>query len=367
MDLGRIIKRSWTITWRYKALWVLGIFAGVSGCSASGGSGSGSSGGSSSSGSGAPWPGGFDPGDTTRLMERLVSLLPLLIAATVLIFFMGMVWSIFAIAARGGLVTGVSSVEDGAPRPLGQLWNAGFARFWTLLGLDILLKLPLFAVGMLMMVLIIVPIFATVSVGGTPGPELIAPVCGSLVVGIPVLLIGGFVLGIMYLIALRYVMLGGQGATEAARNSWRFFRARFKDTVLVWLLNAALNLAASFVIAIPAVVVGLAMFVPLAVSIGSGEWDVLLASIPVFLILFVGIGLAYNAVWGTYTSALWTLFFREAAGMTPALVVDPASAPVASAPPAEYAPAPVSSAESVATPLLPTPGVDAETGRAGGA
>ena len=32
MDFGAIIKRSWQITWRYKALWVLGIFAGVSGC-----------------------------------------------------------------------------------------------------------------------------------------------------------------------------------------------------------------------------------------------------------------------------------------------------------------------------------------------
>ena len=49
MDYGDIIKRSWRITWRYKALWVLGIFAGVSGCQAGGGSGgnSGGSGGNS--------------------------------------------------------------------------------------------------------------------------------------------------------------------------------------------------------------------------------------------------------------------------------------------------------------------------------
>ena len=38
MNYGDIIKRSWHITWRYKALWVLGIFAGVSGCQ--GGTGS---------------------------------------------------------------------------------------------------------------------------------------------------------------------------------------------------------------------------------------------------------------------------------------------------------------------------------------
>ena len=30
-----------------------------------------------------------------------------------------------------------------------------------------------------------------------------------------------FVLGIMYLVALRYVMLGGQGAFEAAGNAWQ--------------------------------------------------------------------------------------------------------------------------------------------------
>jgi hypothetical protein len=39
MGFGDIIKRAWKITWRYRALWVLGLFAGVTGSSGGGGGG----------------------------------------------------------------------------------------------------------------------------------------------------------------------------------------------------------------------------------------------------------------------------------------------------------------------------------------
>ncbi len=331
MDFGGIIKRAWRITWRYKALWVLGIFAGVSGCQG-GGSGGGSGGSSGGSGTNGSLPGAPDMGEFARLYERIVDALPLIMAALAVLVVVGIVWSVLAIAARGALVTGVNAAEEQTLFTLGELWRSGFSHFWSLVGLDILLSLPLFAVGMLMLIFILVPLIATISAGGVPGPDFIAPVCGSLVLGVPVLAIGGFVLGVMHLIAIRYVMLGGQGAFEAAGNSWRFFRARFKDTLLVWLLNAALNLGASFVVAVPAVVVGIAVAIPAAVSASSGDFGALLAVVPVVAAFVIIVGLAYNAVWGTFTSALWTLYFRDVQGMgapkaddvTPAYTIPPA-------------------------------------------
>lgn len=332
MDYGSIIKRSWRITWRYKALWVLGIFAGVSGCTGGGSSGGGNSGYRESSGA--------DFNDLNRAWSDVQEFLPLIIGTLVLLFFVGVLWSVFSIAARGGLVTGVNAAEQGAPQPLGELWRAGFARFWSLVGLDIMLALPLMVVGLAMVVLIVVPIIGAAAAGGEPGPEMLGPVCGSLLIGLPLLLVGGFILGIMRLLAQRYVMLGGQGAIEATRNSWRFFRARLKDTAIMWLINAGLNIAASIVLAIPAVVLGIAVAVPFVAAIATQEWGALAATIPVAIVLFGLLGLAYNAVWGTYTSALWTLFFRDVSGMTVASAPAPAAPVMPSEPASPYAPAP---------------------------
>ena len=334
MDFGGIIKRSWQITWRYKALWVLGIFAGVSGC-AGGSSGSGGGGNSGFSGSNSS-----DFADLERVWDQAQGFVPLVIGIGVLLFFIGILWFVFAIAARGGLITGVNAVEEGSERPLGELWRAGFGRFWTLLGLDIMLSLPLLIVGVLMAVVILVPVIGAIAADRDPGPAILAPVCGSLVIGFPLLLIGGFVFGNMRLIAQRYVMLGDQGAVESARNSWHFLRARLKDTAIMWLINGALNMAASFVLAIPAIVIGIAVAVPLVAAVAAEEYGALVAGIPVVIILFMLLGLAYNAVWGTYTSALWTLFFRDVSGMAVAVMAASMAPAMSVSSPAPYAPAP---------------------------
>lgn len=307
-----------------------------------------------------------DFGEFERYLDQAQSYLPLLIGIGVLLFFIGVLWSVFAIAARGGLITGVNSIEDGSEQPLGDLWRAGFSRFWSLVGLDIMLSLPLLVVGGLMGVIILIPLIGTMAAGGDPSPAILAPICGSLVIGLPLLLIGGFVLGNMRLIAQRYVMLGGQGAVESAGNSWRFIRARLKDTAIMWLINGALNMAGSLVLAIPAVVIGIAVAVPLVAAAASEKWGVLAAGIPIALVLFTLLGLAYNAVWGTYTSVLWTLFFRGVSGMaTPAMTPAAPGTPVAPyAPEPPVAPQPTPPAPPIAeysaSPEPPAPEPTAE-------
>jgi hypothetical protein len=326
MDYSAIIKRAWQVTWRYKALWVLGVFAGVSGCSSSGGSNYSSKGGS-----------GADSGimpslpSSSQIQEWLLAILPALIALVILLFVVGIAWSVLSIAARGGLIVGVNEIEEGREPALPDLWRAGFARFWSLVGLDIILWLPMFLLAILFVVAVAVPIIAAAAAGSQPDPvALVGPLCGSLAVGLPVLLVASFVLGIMYFLAQRYIMLGGQGAVQAAGNSWRFLRARFKDTGLMWLVNAGLNFVASMVVAIPMVAIGLVAAVPLLLAIGAKNWGAVAALGAVFVIAAMAVSLLYSAVWGTFTSALWTIFFRKVAGMAPA-----ETPPVAGYPPVQ--------------------------------
>lgn len=328
MNYGDIIKRSWHITWRYKALWVLGIFAGVSGCQGSTGSNytrSGSRDFSQFSGQRAPIAG------LRNFMNAVDQYLPLLIAATLALLLMVLLLSVLAIAARGGLVTGANAADEGRRLTLSELWGAGFGRFWTLVGLDIILKLPVAALGLAILVGIGAPLLGTLLAGGEPGGGTLVSICGVAAIGLPLLLVLSFVLGVMYLIALRYVMLGGQRAFEAAGNGWHFFRARFKDTFLLWLINAGLNIAASLALAIPVVVLGVAVAVPMAMAGIADQWSVFAGLVFLLIVLVLAIATLYNGVWGTFTSALWTVFFRDVAGMSalaqPALVTEPTPPP----------------------------------------
>lgn len=349
MDFGAIIKRSWQVTWRHKALWVLGIFAGISGCAGGGGGGGGgNSFGDPSSTSDFPeFPGGA--------MPDFESLIPALIAFGIFVVALSIVWWVFAIAARGALVTGVNDFEEDHRRRLSQLWGSGFSRFGSLFGLELLLRLPLGLGGLALAAAVVFSVVVPVVTGGESfRPELFAPLCGVLGLGVPLLLGATFVLGIMYLVALRYVMLAGQGAVEASGNAWRFLRARFKDTTLMWFLNFALNIAASFVLAIPAFVLGIVLAVPFIAAIATGEWASLWFIVPVAIVLIFALSFLYSGVWGTYTSALWTLFFRRAAGMH----VETAPAPAPGVPAQAWPPAP-----PAAAPAAPAaPGTDLPDG-----
>lgn len=307
MDFFAIIKRSWQITWRYKALWILGVFAGVSGCT----------GGSTSSGGSNPFSeqggGGFE---SMPSMPDLTSYIPVAIAAGILLILLGFVMWVLAVAARGGLVTGVNDYEETRQRRMGELWSAGFSRFGSLFDIELLLRLPLAIVGIGMFIAVFIAlVMPLTSSGDMPGVAALAPLCGSLAIGVPVLLIGSFILGMMHLVALRYVMLGGQGAMQAAGNSWRFIRARLKDTVIMWFLNFALNMAASFVVAIPAFIVGIVIAFPIIAAVSSGNLSALWGIVPPLLLLIIFTTIVYNGIWGTFTSSLWTLFFRRVAGM----------------------------------------------------
>lgn len=322
MDFGAIIKRSWQVTWRYRALWILGLFAGATG--SSGGGSSFRSGGSSGSGSSSG--DGLSNYDFSQWLRSMEHYLPIIIAAGFALFLIGIIWWIFSVGARGGLIAGVSAIEEGRPRQLGELWSAGFSRFWSLVGLDVMVQLPVLIVTLLMLGLIGIPLIAAAIAGRTPGAEVFVPICGSLLIGIPLLFIGGFILGVIRIIGERYIILGGQGAVDAAKNGWRFLRARVKDNVLMYLINWGLSIAASMALAIPAVIIGLVVAVPALVAIGTRQWTGIIGIVAVGVILAMVLGMAYSAIWGTFTSALWTIFFRQVTGMgAPALAVPPTS------------------------------------------
>ncbi len=316
MRFGEIIKKAWHITWHYKWLWVLGMFAGITGASGGGGGGGNSSSYGRSFGSGSgTGTGAADVPDFSAFADQLQQWLPFILIALVLLVLVGIAFAVLAIGARGGLVWAVDEIESGRRPRLGEAWNAGFSRFWSIFGLGLLLQLPIVLAGLTLAAVIMVPIFGPLLRGGEPDPAtVLAPMCGVLAIGVPLLLVASLILGVMYITGVRFIMLFGMGATHAAGESWRALRARLGDHALMYVISLGLSIAASLAFAIPVVMVSLATIVPAVVGATSRSWGVVIAMISVFMVLIVALGFAYSAVWGTFTSAMWTVFFRRLTG-----------------------------------------------------
>jgi len=113
MDYLDILKRAWNITWRYKALWVLGFFA-----AAAGGSGGGGNPASYSTGAEDWSPGAMEPFFDWMAQNWVY----LAIVGTAL-FFVGVIYWVLSIAAQGGLVHAVNEAAEGRQPSLGPAWR----------------------------------------------------------------------------------------------------------------------------------------------------------------------------------------------------------------------------------------------------
>src|SRR4029453_5551999 len=148
MDFGTIISRAFRVTWQYRVLWILGFLAALG----AGGAGIGQS-----------------PQMTMRLGDRDIApwiqdltanpntILAGAAAFVCLVFLISIVLLVIGIIARGGLIAGVQQIETEGNTTFGRAWSIGAARFWHLLGLNILLWLPF----------IILIILAVIAFGGT--------------------------------------------------------------------------------------------------------------------------------------------------------------------------------------------------------
>lgn len=355
MDFGQIIKKAWAITWRYRFLWVLGFFAGITGAGGGGGgnfgSGRGFGSGSSSSSGSSPSP--FTPGGIQQFTSTLERWIPVIIALAVIWILVGLLLWALSLAARGGLIWAVNELEEGRKPPLGSAWSVGFSHIWSVLGLGLLLQLPVLVAIALLAAAIGVPIALAIARGGRFAAAAIVPVCGSLAIGIPLVLVMGFVLGIMYVIGLRRIVLDGIGAIQSAKDAWRTFRARFKDTALMWLINWGLNIAAGLAVAVPIVIVTVVLAIPAIIALTSKHWGIAIVLGGIWLLILFVISLLYAAIWGTFTSALWTILYRRLTGR------EPVAPPSGHMPPAYAQPA---VAPGYPAPGYPAPGYPAPGG-----
>jgi hypothetical protein len=340
MDYGKLIREAWAITWRYRFLWILGVLAGGSG--------------------GIPTFGG-SPGRTTvpGAQNDLNQMSPMLAATAEqvgawaavhagLVIALGVVGVIVALAlivvsfiAEGGMAQATTELATGRSSSFGSAWSAGVRLFWRYLGLGVVLVLAAIAVAITVAFLLAIA-FIIGTVGQTPAagiafgaavwvaivavfvtfvvgkmPETTVPrwlvVAGATLFALPlftVLLATGLAVSIVVAFAQRAIVVENVGPIAALWSGWRLMRAHLGDSLVTWLVNLGLALAAG--IACLAGILG-------ALVVLAGVGAVLFAAVGFSapIVAYLGLGgvallvaaLALAGICNTFFWSYWTLAY----------------------------------------------------------
>ena len=306
MDYGKVLGRAWQITWRWKALWILGFLASL-------GSGGGAGSNSYYSSSSNEWNEQVGNLLAPEVWAAIAGLACLLLIVFIVLW-------VISVIARGGLIAGVQQVEIEGSTTFLQAWRAGKSRFWTLVGIGVLAALPLIVLALLGMFVLGLTIFAGVSAGldaGSPSGvgAIIVPLfcCGGVAFcGLGVVAI---ILGQIRLYAERAAVLEGLSWIEAFQRGWEVLKDNVGPTLVLWVIFFALGMAVAFVIFM-VMLVALAPMILLVSSSDPGAW--VAAPICCGGLLAVLAFSLIGAIVGTFSSATWTLAYRELAGLVPA-------------------------------------------------
>ncbi len=301
MDYGKVIGRAWKITWRWKVLWVFGFLVGL---------GQGGSGGSNN----FRWVEdrwrGF--GFVERIPPGVVVLLIALVCVGLLV---GIVLWVLSVMGRGALVGGVQQVEEEGSTDLGRAWGVGVRRFWTLFGISVLTGLPIFILALLTVAAFVGPILAEVGISAgrqePTGIFALSCLCGAPICCATIMV--AIVLSQIRMYAERAAVLESLGWMDAFQRGWQVLRENIGSTVVFWLVFFVIGLVFAAVVG-GGLLALIAPFVVLLTQTEPGFW--MLIPICGGGLLFMVIGALVGSVVQTFTSATWTLAYREMVGLS---------------------------------------------------
>jgi hypothetical protein len=317
MNYGQLIREAWAITWRSRFLWVLGLLAG------------GAVGMPALRGSGTNWrPSrgelGNLPPDLARLAGDVeawaLANLGLVIGAAVVVVLLGLAVLALSFVAQGGLTRATADLAEGRPTSLGQAWRAGRRLFWRYVGLAALL-----ALAALVLAAVIGGVVAlSFGVGAAFGARLVT-LALAIIFGVPLVLaaaVGAVGVSIVVAYAQRAIAIDNVGPLDALAIGWRVLRGHLGESLLGWVINLGIALAAGTTLAL-----GVGLAVAILGGLGALLWwlagvsAALVGYAAVAALAVLGLGLVLAAISNTFFWSYWTLLYlrlTHAAGAEPA-------------------------------------------------
>ncbi len=278
MRYGEVLQKAFATAWKYKYLWLLGFFADITTFFSFTNRGKDRIG---------PefWMRLSDP-ESAWLGLGLSLFAMLVILAIVLVFV------ILERIAEGGLVANAARIERGEQHNLSTAWDAGMKYFPRMLGAAILLLVLIFT---FIITLVVIGIVAALI--GTPLLVL------SLILLIPLLFCGLFVLAITFAYAERFIVLEDQRLFAALESGFRLFKTRLGESIAIGIIALLVVIGIIIVLAIAFIT----LILPIAML------SIVSKPLAVFFGIFIVLPLAVlvTSYLGAYRSCLWTFFFMK--------------------------------------------------------
>ncbi len=248
------IKRGFAHTWNNKFMWALGFLAAL---------------GSGLSFSNSNY--NMNSGDSAALgqwmtPERMAALSAGLVAFGCIAFIVGIILWLVSLSAYGGMIVGVTQMEQGSGKPtFRSAFGAGWRRVGRLVGMTIVLYAVPIIIGIVLTIgFIAVAGGAAFMASGMDDPSGIMAGLGGLAlvfVCLLCLLIPFLILlSLIYPFAFRGIMLRDLGVMDSIRHGWKTVREHLGEIILLAL--------AFFLIGIIVIIVAAAILVPVALLVG---------------------------------------------------------------------------------------------------
>ena len=331
MDYLDILKRAWNITWRHKALWVLGFFAAAAGAGGGGNPASYSTGAED-----------FAPGSTVPFVDWISQNWVFFAIAGAVLGILALVYWVLSVAAHGGLVYGANEAAEERKPSLGASWRVGFSKWGRTFMIQFVLGLPVALLAFAMIAMLVgagISAFTLAQSDEVGGAAFGGFLCCGFPLFLAAMIAGALIVSILVQLAIRYGVLADLTFGQAIVRAWNDLWAK-KGVFVFWLVMLLPGFAYGLVallFMLPFGVPSFLLFMDENYAAGAA-----LALLTFFMLLIPG------AIYGTFVSASWTVFFRRMTGMEappvratagPPLPVGPAvSAP--QGPYATYAPVP---------------------------
>ena len=296
MDYGSVLSRAWHITWRHKALWILGILAGCSG-NASGQSGSRVSSNFSNFGRNGQGP---NPQFLNNVPEETwiivaLGLLCIIVLLVVLFIVLGAI-------GKGGLIAAFNQADEAQPVSLGGAFSLSLTYFWRVLAIQILVGLAWF---------LVIVVFAILAGGAAILTLGLALIC--IIPLICLLLPLAVAVNTYATLAQNAVIVEDQGIFDALASAWETLKANVGPVVVMALVLIVGGFIVGILIGLPA----LALLAPLITGVIIGSQASITSGVVIFglcLIAYIPVAIVLNGIVQTYVNGSWTLTYRRLTG-----------------------------------------------------
>jgi hypothetical protein len=225
----------------------------------------------------------------------------------------GLALIVLATIGRAGLIGGLQRADEQGSVTFGEAWRIGTRYFWRMIGIALVLIVPL-------LVFAVLAVITAVQTFGLALLLIIPLACVFALAYIPFAIVAHFA---QYAVVLNDMHVG-----DAFRKGWAVLQANLGPIVILGVLLIVIGFAAGILAMAPF----LAFIVPVAVMSGIGgprmDMSVIVLAAIGFL-LYLAVALLLSGVLETWSTAVWTLAWKQFTGTARITVATvPPAAPV---------------------------------------